>query len=108
MKKLHLFALLATAIVLPVLADEPAQAPEDPAPEAADENLMEVDANPLFELFYKVDDLLQAEKKDEATDLILSALEDPQYARQKSELSRTIVRFLVFTEQRQKAEDFFL
>ncbi len=107
-----LFAsLLALAVTSPVWADDPAADPA--APPAADEStaeeiLEEAEPNPLYDLFYEVDDLLSAEKKDEATEKILGAMDDVKYAKYKADLATVIVRFLLFTEQVPKAKEFFL
>lgn len=98
-------ALVLAAATAPAFADDPAPVDIDPA---AEEILEEAEPNPLYDLFYKVDDLLAAEKKDEATKLILDAMGDAQYAKYKADLATVCVRFLLFTEQTDKAKEFFL
>ena len=105
MKAPLLLSILVLAAV-PVLADDPQ--PVEVAQPDAEEALVEAEPDVLFDLFYAVDDLLTADKKDEATKLILDAMEDPKYAKQKTRLATVIVRFLLFTEQPDEAKKFFL
>ena len=81
-------------------------AAQDELPE--DEPLVEAEPNPLFDLFYKVDDLLTAGDKDAATAMIVGALDDAQYAKQRTDLATVVQRFLLFTEQDAKAREIFL
>ena len=93
--------LVAFMTAMPVICSA-----EDAPPQ--DEALVEADVNPLYDLFYKVDDLLTAEKKDEATAMILGAMDDPLYAKHRTDLATVIQRFLLFTEQDAKAREVFL
>ena len=76
--------------------------------EPVDETLVEAEPNPLFDLFYKVDDLLTAGDKDAATAMIIGALDDAQYAKHRTDLATVVQRFLLFTEQDAKAREIFL
>ena len=107
--KLPRTALDALLLALPVLAlpiAAPAQAEETPAD--AESDFVEVEPNPLYELFYKVDDLLTGGDKEGATTMILGALNDVQYAKQKGDLARVVQQFLIYTEQVDKAREVFL
>lgn len=101
-------SLLTFALILPAFTDEPVAEPAVDEEAAAEEILEEAEPNPLYDLFYEVDDLLSAEKKDEATAKILGAMDDVKYAKYKADLATVIVRFLLFTEQVPKAKEFFL
>ena len=105
MKAPLLLSLLVLASAAAVRADDPEPVEIDPA---AEEILEEAEPDPLYDLFCQVDDLLTAEKKDEATAKILGAMDDPQFAKQKARLATVVVRFLLFTEQVDKAKEFFL
>lgn len=105
MKAPLLLSLLVLASAAVVRADDPEPVEIDPA---AEEILQEAEPDPLYDLFCQVDDLLTAEKKDEATAMILGAMEDAKYAKQKARLATVIVRYLLFTEQVDKAKEFFL
>ncbi len=104
MKKIPLYLLLALLAAVTF----PASAADAEEPDAADALLEETEPNPLYALFYKVDDLLSQEKKDEATELILAGLDNPEYAKQKTELFTVVIRFLLYTEQTDKAKSIFL
>ena len=101
---LNALLLALPVLALPIVA--PAQAEETPTD--AEPDFMEVEPNPLYELFYKVDDLLTGGDKEGATEMILGALDDVQYAKQKGDLARVVQQFLIFTEQVPKAREIFL
>lgn len=96
---LLLAPLFLIPMVLPTMADE--QDVDQP-------ELVDVEPNPLYELFFKVDDLLTNGDKEAATEMIVGALDDVQYAKQKGDLARVVQNFLLFTEQVDKAREVFL
>lgn len=91
----------------------PAEDEATPAPEANDElppeeEFVEAEPNPLFDLFYKVDDLLTGGDTEAATEMIVGALDDPQYAKYRTDLATVVQRFLLYTKQDAKAREVFL
>lgn len=85
-------------------------AEEDPVVDEApvEEEYVEAEPNPLFDLFYKVDDLLTAGDTEAATDMIIGALDDAQYAKYRTDLATVVQRFLLYTKQDTKARELFL
>ena len=104
-RPLHLTRAIAlfSIFVLPIA---PCAMADDEAPN--DSEFVDVEPNPLYELFFKVDDLLTNGDKDAATEMIVGALNDVQYAKQKGDLARVVQNFLLFTEQVDKAREVFL
>ena len=96
---LVLASFSAFFVVPPSVAEETA---------TAEPEMVDVEPNPLYELFYKVDDLLVNGDKEGATQMIVGALQDIQYAKQKGDLARVVQSFLLYTEQVDKAREIFL